>query len=383
MALNLDPSKKFGTLEEQVLALAAAFRARSGLLVPAFNGGLGPEAASGYRQADLRAVSLDLSRFTPGRLARLLRVIRREHIELVQWHFYEPLANPYLWALGALAPRVRHVYTDHISRPSGTAAAATASGWKAALKRRLLRRYEAALCVSDFVSDDLEAQGTWPALRRVTHFVNTRRFAPDPAVREATRLALGERPDRFVALAVAYLIPEKGIDVAIRATAALPESAALWVAGHGPEAGALAELAGSLGVSERVRFLGLQRHVEPFLQAADVFVCPSVWAEAAGLVNIEAMAAGLPVVASAVGGIPEIVSDGRTGFLVPSGDPNALADRLRRLIDDSWTRLELGRQARADALARFSAEALIPEYLDLYRELARPGPRRLALARNG
>ena len=69
------------------------------------------------------------------------------------------------------------------------------------------------------------------------------------------------------------------------------------------------------------------------MQAADCLVCPSLWAEAAGLVNLEALSTGLPVVASRIGGIPEYVEDGKTGMLFPPGDHQALAALIRRLMD--------------------------------------------------
>ena len=82
------------------------------------------------------------------------------------------------------------------------------------------------------------------------------------------------------------------------------------------------------------------------MQAADAFVCPSRWAEAAGLVNIEAQACGLPVLASRIGGIPEYVMDGRTGVLFPPGDAEELAAAVRRLLDDPERFREMGREAR-------------------------------------
>ncbi len=178
------------------------------------------------------------------------------------------------------------------------------------------------------------------------------------------RLGVG---DHFVLLAVAHLIHAKGIDVPLRALTRLPASVELWVVGDGEQSAALAELAEELGVQDRVRFLGLQGCVEPYMQAADVFVCPSRWAEAAGLVNIEAQACGLPVLASRIGGIPEYVMDGRTGLLFPPGDDAALAAAARGLMDDSERRREMGRAARELAVEQFSFAARIEDYLDLYR----------------
>ena len=166
-------------------------------------------------------------------------------------------------------------------------------------------------------------------------------------------------------LTTAYLIKEKGIEVAVRALARLPESFVLWVVGDGPEFDALQALSGELGVQDRVHFLGLQSQVEPYMQAADAFVCPSLWAEAAGLVNIEAQACGLPVLASRIGGIPEYVKDGETGLLFPPGDADALA-RSALALQDPGRRRDMGRRARERAVQEFSVARRIDEYLDLY-----------------
>ena len=136
--------------------------------------------------------------------------------------------------------------------------------------------------------------------------------------------------DRFVVLTVADLIEAKGIDVALRALTLLPENVVLWIVGTGVEAGKLHRLAEELGVSRRAIWHGSQEYVQPYMQAADCFVCPSLWAEAAGLVDLEAQASGLPVIASNVGGIPEYVADGCTGLLFPAGNAHELAERIRR-----------------------------------------------------
>src|SRR4051812_27382010 len=99
LAIDIDPSQKYGTLEEQVVELARAFRDRQSLLLPLYRRALGPEASAQYDALGLRASSLDMTRFRLARLARLLALIRREKIQVVHWNFYAPLSNPYLWAI--------------------------------------------------------------------------------------------------------------------------------------------------------------------------------------------------------------------------------------------------------------------------------------------
>ena len=364
--LRLDPAGKFGSIEEQTLTLARSFRERGSLFLPVFLRPLELESATQYAQDGLGVEAMDLSQFRLGMLRRLLGVIRQYRIEVVHWNFYHPVFNGYLWALTVLKPGVEHYFTDHISRPATDTVPDGRGGPKARLKRVLASPYRKVLCVSDYVlAQARELAG--PRAERIHHFVNTDRFRHDPSVRREVRRALGVG-EEFVAITVAYLIKDKGIDVAVKALAQLAEDVVLWVVGQGPEQGNLQALADDLGVGRRVRFLGPKRNVEPFMQAADCALCPSVWAEAAGLVNLEALACGLPVVASRIGGIPEFVEDGRNGFLFAPGDHRELAERIQRLHDEPEHRQRLGQQARSIVTDRYSIQSLLAEHLGVYRD---------------
>jgi glycosyltransferase involved in cell wall biosynthesis len=364
-ALDLDPAGKFGSLEEQVLALARSFRARDSLFLPVYVGPLDRESARQYAREGLTALALDFRSFRIGTLRELLRLIRKHQIEVVHWNFYHPLLNGYLWALSILRPGLLHYFTDHTSRP----AAATGSGRrglvKSALKRILTSRYRKVFCISDFVLGAVRGRAGSRA-ERVHYFVNTDRFQPDAVVRREVRRARGAEGE-FTAVIVAYLIKEKGVDIAIRALAELPGDVVLWVVGDGPERGSLEALASRLGVSSRARFWGQERNVAPFMQAADCAVCPSVWAEAVGLVNLEAQACGLPVIASRIGGIPEFIDDGNDGLLFRPGDDRQLAGLLLRLYADPELRGRMGAAARARAKSAYSTERGLREQLEFYR----------------
>jgi glycosyltransferase involved in cell wall biosynthesis len=296
---------------------------------------------------------------------RLSRLISRRQITLVHWNFTEMLRNSYLWWLTLLHPNVRHWYTDHVSRMSGMQQ--SFRGPKKFMKQILLRRYDKVLCVSQFVLNDLRSQKLCSDLILSRHFINTDRFRPDTTTRGELRKQLNVE-DRFVLLTVAHLIKAKGIEVLLRALAELPESVVLWVVGEGDESESLHQLCYELRLASRVCFHGLQKNVAPFMQAADCFVCPSLWAEAAGLVNLEAAASGLPVIASRIGGIPEYVEDGRTGFLFLPGDHHELTRCVQTLNEDSATHQKMSVEARAWAVEKFSADSGVLEYLNLYRE---------------
>jgi glycosyltransferase involved in cell wall biosynthesis len=363
-AIVLDPSHKFGSLEEQIMIQARAFRARDSLFMPLFITDTSAEKALGYGEAGLPVACLDLRRFRLSTLRRLLRLITEHSIEVVHWNMCSPLHNKYVWLLTLLRPRLRHYFTDHNSRI--LPAPAPAGRLARFFKRLLLRRYARVLGVSRFVFDSLRQQQTWSNLGCCLHFINTDRFKPDPDMRTAVRKRQ-QAEGKFVVLTVAFLIPEKGIDVLLRALPELPPEVVVWVAGAGPERGRLEALAREGNVLERVCFLGSQQHVEPFMQAADCFVCPSLWAEAAGLVNLESQASGLPLVASRIGGIPEYLAEGQSGLLFTPGDHRELAAHLRRLHESPSLRERMGQAARALVVERFSPEARLEAYLDLYR----------------
>jgi glycosyltransferase involved in cell wall biosynthesis len=175
---------------------------------------------------------------------------------------------------------------------------------------------------------------------------------------------------------VANLRPEKGhdvlIDAAVHVLRTFPDARFEFV-GSGPERDRLLTLANSRGVGHAFDFVGHQDDVAARLAAADIFVLPSR-SEAFPNAVLEAMAAGLPVVASDVGGIPDLVDDGRTGVLVPAGDPRALSDRICRLIGDPAYAASLGNAGRADVEARYSFERMVTAFEALYlSELARRG----------
>ena len=181
----------------------------------------------------------------------------------------------------------------------------------------------------------------------------------------------------FTVGCVARLVPEKGVDVAIRALAALGSPATLAIVGVGPSRSRLEELARTLGVGTSTRFLGPRDPdgVAEFLSAIDVLVVPSrsspVWQEQFGRVIVEAMGCGTPVVGSASGAIPEVMA--HAGLLFPEDDAAALAEQLRDLRASAARRNELAHLGRAWALSAHSPARRAAETIEFYhRLLGRP-----------
>jgi glycosyltransferase involved in cell wall biosynthesis len=135
---------------------------------------------------------------------------------------------------------------------------------------------------------------------------------------------------------VARLEPNKQLEQLLAAAAVLRDrypSLEVEIAGDGSQEENLKQLARSRGIESVVTFLGWRRDLQALHRRWRAFAMPSRY-EGFGLAGLEAMSSGLPVVGSATGGIQELIADGETGYLVPSGDADALADRLGLLLED-------------------------------------------------
>jgi len=189
-------------------------------------------------------------------------------------------------------------------------------------------------------------------------------FAPDP------------RPDN-PAFTIGYagrFVPEKGVDVLLRACARLTATA--WevrLLGEGPAREELAALAAELGIRERVHFLERLPSTEMvgFYRSLDVLVLPSVsrpnWVEQFGRVLIEAMACGVPVVGSNCGEIPHVIGD--AGRVFPEGDAAALASALDALASEPATRAALAAAGRARVLAKYTQAQIVTATARVYAEM--------------
>ena len=185
--------------------------------------------------------------------------------------------------------------------------------------------------------------------------VNTNRFTPLPI--EAAKRGLGFDPHELIIVYVGRMLPRKDVRNVIRALALLHDLPVklLLVGGDTalpdrevtPEIGALQDLADSLGVRDRVTFVGKRQpdQLQYYYAAGDVAVT-TPWYEPFGLTPLEAMACGRPIVGSAVGGLMYTIEDGVTGLLVPPRNPEALAEKLGELLRDPQRRRSMGRAAR-------------------------------------
>ncbi len=290
------------------------------------------------------------SRFFVWRLLDLARLLRQLKADVVHTHN----AAPQFW--GTLAARMagvravvhtRHGY-DMGNLPKPVVGA-------------LLRMANRVVCVSDSLRVDLLQQYRLAEGRviRIWNGVDTERYA-----------WAGPRLEP-IALAVSRLAAVKDHRTMIRATQLILRDLPgfkLRLVGDGPERPALEAFVKSLALGDSVEFLGERNDVAEQLEEAGVFISSSL-SEGLSLTLLEAMAAGIPVLATRVGGNAEIVDEGRTGRLVPAGNPQALAEAFVGLWKERDRWRAMGVAARDRVLSRFEVRSMVRQYERLYASI--------------
>lgn len=297
---------------------------------------------------------------------RLLRLLRRERVQLVHAHGQD--ASVVAAAVRAFSA-ARLVVTRHVLDEP-------AARWRERLRARAscaaMRRADAVVAVSAAVAGRVAELAHIPsgAIEVIPNGIDLDRFGRVGRERRAAVLEpLAIDDSAPVVLVPAALREEKGHDVLLQA---MPEllravpSVRVLIVGEGEREQELRARARPLG--EAVRFLGPRDDMPDLLAASDVVALPSL-AEALPTVLMEAAAAGRPAVATRVGGVPEIVEDGRTGLLVAAGDPGALARAVVSMLADPVQARALGDAARALARERFGIDRQIQRTIELWTRL--------------
>jgi glycosyltransferase involved in cell wall biosynthesis len=314
--------------------------------------------------------SMDLVQEKVGNLAALDALRRKVRPDVVHAHSQLPSYD----ALGTSAIVTAHEHTAHC--PSG--------GRYLEARRRVCERDHGWLpCLWGHYVDHCGSrspksfrwrmyltervasfQGNWIAPSRYTHDRLLKRgldpnrvhLVHNPGPASVPGRTHPPKPRKVVFLG--RLVPNKGVDVLLRAAALVP-GIELVVLGDGPELPSLQNLSNQLGLGEAVRFLGWvgPEIVQRELPEASVLAVPSLWPEPFGLVALEAAALGIPVVASDVGGLRDVVFPGETGFLVAPGDVARWADALLRVFSLPDAGSAMSSAASAACGSRFSLDS--------------------------
>jgi len=299
----------------------------------------------------------------PLSINRLVGYVRRQGICLL--HAHDLKSDLVAWVAGSIAG-IPAITTAH----GFTGESRKARAYDA-LDARLLGRMDRVLVVSDAMRRKLESRGLPPArLRTVRNGIALDSWPfgyRSGAIRRQHRFA----GDDLIVGHVGRLSAEKGQAALVRVfgtVLARVPSARLVLVGEGPDEGSLRELVSRLGLGERALLLGHRPDVREIFGDLDLLVLSSL---TEGLPNVvlEAMATGVPVVATAVGGTSELVIDGRTGSLVPSGDDAALTRAVIDALVDREGAARRALAARKHVEEEFDFDRLIETTHGIYREL--------------
>ena len=198
---------------------------------------------------------------------------------------------------------------------------------------------------------------------------------PEPLLDAATRAALryewGFTAENFVIGTVGRFDPIKNLPLLVnglaRAKVEAPNIQGLLV-GDGPEFGATQDLIKQLYLVDRVRLTGFRDDARKLVQCMDLFVLSS-FSEGTSMALLEAMAAGVPVVVTAVGGNPEVVTEGQTGWVIPSGSVDALTTAMLEAINHPEKRRAFAFAGQQRFEERFTFGRMIEAYRQIYHEM--------------
>jgi glycosyltransferase involved in cell wall biosynthesis len=232
---------------------------------------------------------------------------------------------------------------------------------------RNLHDVDKIIAISKFIKKELEKNVIYNIC---TIYNISPIWTDDENVSKSTKDTILFTPGRFH--------DEKGMDISIRVLDIILKSEKnikLVLLGDGPNKNKLKKLVSRLDLRDYVEFIDRVpfKDVKILYQMSDIVIfCPS-YQEPLGRVAIEAGASGKPIVTSNVGGIPEIVIDGKTGFLVKPNSAGEVADKVMRLINNKSLYKEMGINAREHIIKKFDQNKIVSQHINLYKEVIENG----------
>jgi N-acetyl-alpha-D-glucosaminyl L-malate synthase BshA len=298
---------------------------------------------------------------------KMAEVSRDHHLDVLHVHYAVPHATAAILARSMLPPdqQPRVVTTLH---GTDTTLLGRDPGYGPAI-RHALACSDAITTVSEWLRQETRRLLAVDRPIEVIHNF----FAPRPPTRsrEAVRQELGLKGEAMV-LHLSNLRPLKRIDLLLETAARIrPRDSFKLVILAGADFSPYAGKVRDLGLEDRVIVRERVGGVEDYLQAADLGLYTSD-TESFCLSILEGMCFGCPSVATRVGGIPEVVDDGVSGLLAAPRDVGELTRAVERLIGDPALRAAMGHAARRTAREKFSADRIVPRYIELYERVCNP-----------
>ena len=341
--------------EKYVRDLIRVFRARGHDCRLAFS--REGELSRQLRSAGVSTVRLDMA---PRRVLACARELadycRENEIDVV--HAQYPRENVIAVVSRLFRPETKVFFTSHLTVFQPVR-------WRIA--NRCLTPFDrAVICVCPEGRELLRKNGV-PAAR-IEYIPNALTRRPLPPRQNVIREEYGLGRDCFVFLNFSRFVPEKGLDILLRALYGLRRMTGrpfvCAVAGEGPLFSAIRGLSRTLGLEDTVLLLGRRADTEALLRSADAYVSPAVSAEAMSFSVLEAMRSALPLVLTDVGAGRELVRG--CGYLSPPGDAEKLAECMYRLLSDPERAEDFGRKARERSAAEFDLDMTSRQLMRLY-----------------
>lgn len=275
----------------------------------------------------------------------------------------ETIQTPFIYTIQGPGTRTGHPLVDSLVAMYDL----TFERWISSIARKVILLSKSLISTAEKLRVDKSKISVVPSGIDTAHFDPERR-----EVRMKREQLLNEFgvDDKVVVGFAGRLDPLKGLTYLLSAVKAIQEehsNIVLLVVGDGAQRGDLEIMAKSLKV--RTIFAGWQHDLRPYYSLMDVFVLPSLY-EGLSNVILEAMAMRIPVVATSVGGNPDVVSNGKNGFLVPPRDVSRLAAALARLVEDRQMRIKMGMLNRMKVRKDFQWDTAVEKVEKVYRELA-------------
>jgi glycosyltransferase involved in cell wall biosynthesis len=323
--------------------------------------------AEAFKEANIPVHALSPGKFPPLYLPNFWRLMMRGRYDILHFHLFGSnlCAKPLAVMVGHPAIIV-HDQCNDASREKNPLLLAADAFWNRRSNRVIAvsestRRY---LLDREDLLDDL--------VTTIPNGIDAEVFSPASASqREEARGALGMPRDALVIGGVGRLVPQKNfhlfLEVAARVLAGHP-SVLFVIAGTGPQEGALRAKVASLGIGDRVRFLGHVSDRLSLYHAFDALLMTSDF-EGTPMVLLEAMSCGLPVAASAVDGIGEVCTHGHDALLTAPGDVGGVAAALEMLLEHASLRETLGKSARNTILESYEIRRLTACIESIYDEV--------------